>query len=71
MYATCMYVFWAGHLVLDHQLVCSSLWKTVSTVSSIDLPAVLCVKWRTLELPSLHIKNGVILVQVMFMQPCW
>lgn len=43
----CVYVFKADYLILDNQLVCSSLRKTTSSASSFSqLPVVLCVELR-------------------------
>lgn len=47
-----MYVFRLEYLLLDNQLVCSSLEKTVSLPRSIpSLPIILCVRLRFLAFP--------------------
>lgn len=45
--ATCVYVFRAGLFILNNQLVCFYLGKTISlTVSIPQFSAVLCVRLR-------------------------
>lgn len=51
----CMYVFKGDHLVLDNQLVCSSLGKATSLVPSFpQLPIPLCAGFRPHELLPVH-----------------
>lgn len=46
----------AEHLVLDNQLTCSSLQKTVSPACSIPLlPIVLCLQWWARKFPLFHV----------------
>lgn len=65
--------FWADHLVLDNQLVCSSMGKTISATLSIPyLSIVLCIRLRSHELSPFHVSmsTGFVLVKFMFRQPC-
>lgn len=69
-----MYVFRLEHLLLDNQLVCSSLEKTVSLPHSIpSLHIILCVGLRFLRISSssFYKSVGVFLAQFMFSQLYW
>ena len=61
-----LYLFMADHLVLDNQLMCSSLGKTLSTILSSPWPPVaLWVELRTRGLPRIYIsKSTVVLAQL-------
>jgi hypothetical protein len=70
-----MNVFRADHLILNDQLVCSSLGKTFffSILSILYLLVVLCVKLRIHGLYHVHFDMFfvVVLVQPTVRQTCW
>lgn len=68
-----MYVSRNDHLVLNKQLVFSSLETFSSRTSNPYLPIDHCLELKHSELSPLHVSMsvGIILVQVMSKQPCW
>lgn len=66
---TCMYVFKADRLVLDNQLLCSSLRRAFPAFSISLLPIVLCLGLRTHEIFYILISISLgVLVQVTLKQ---
>jgi hypothetical protein len=65
---TPMYVFRDDHFVLDNQLACSSLRKTISTTLSILSCSSLCVGLRPPGTYPIDFGMYVVLAQLMFTQ---
>jgi hypothetical protein len=64
----CMSVFEADHLVLDNQVVCSSLRKTISPTLGIpQWPVVLCVGLEPHRHFLLYFSMSIVVVLVEFM----
>lgn len=67
-----VYVFRVEPLILDRQLLCSSLGKAVSLLAASLVACSCLLVLRPLELPTIYDSMSVdVLVQLMCRQSCW